>query len=69
MAAFEVSFSIRKEFSKNKVSGGIASLISLFHIKIPEPAGRQTTTRAFIFLAKFAEFYYLKIFEAKSMMT
>ena len=67
MAAFKASFSIRKEFLKKKVSGEIAfALISLFHVQIPEPASRSTTTRAFVFLPKFAEFYYLKIFETRS---
>ena len=31
-----------------------------------EPTSRSTTTRAFAFLAKFAGFYYHKIFEARS---
>ena len=54
-------------FFKNKVIGEIAfDLISLFHAQIQEPKSRSTTTRAFIFLAKFAEFYYHKIFEARS---
>ena len=60
VAAFEVSFSIRN-------SGEITfALISLFHVQIAEPASRSTTTKAFVFLAKFAEFYYLKIFETRS---
>ena len=63
-AAFLVS---EKNFLKKKVSGEIAfALISLFHVQIQEPASRSTTTRAFVFLAKFAEFYYHKIFEARS---
>ena len=67
MAAFALSFGIRKEFKKKKVSEEIAfALCSLFHVQIREPACRSTTTRAFIFLAKFAEFYYHKIFEARS---
>ena len=67
MAAFELCFSIRKEFLKKKVSGEIAfELISLFHVQIQEPTSRSTTTRAFVFLAKFAEFYYHKIFETRS---
>ena len=46
MAIFEVSFSIRKEFTRKKVSGEIAFvLISLFHVQIQEPASRSTTTR------------------------
>ena len=65
MADFELSFSIRKEFLKKKVSGEIAfALISLFHVQMQEPASRST--RAFVFPAKFAEFYYRKIFEARS---
>ena len=63
-AAFLVS---EKNFLKKKVSGEIAfALISLFQVQIQEPASRSTTTRAFVFLAKFAEFYYHKIFEARS---
>ena len=51
---------------KKKVSGEIAfALISLFHVQIQEPASRSTTTRAFVFLAKFAEFYYHKIFQTR----
>ena len=65
VAAFELRFSIRKEFLKKKVSGEIAfELISLFHVQ--EPTSRSTTTRAFVFLAKFAEFYYHKLFETRS---
>ena len=60
-------FQYQKEFLKKKVSGEIAfDLISLFHVQIQEPASRSTTTRAFVFLAKFAEFYYHKIFETRS---
>ena len=60
MAAFELCFSIRKEFLKKKVSGEIAfELISLYHVQ--EPTSWSTTTRAFVFLAKFAEFYYQTI--------
>ena len=39
------------------------ALIILFHVQIQEPATRSTTTRAFVFLAKFTEFYYHKTFE------
>ena len=61
VAAFELCFTIRKEFLKNKVSGEIVfELISLFHVQIQKPTSRSTTTRAFAFLAKFAEFYYPK---------
>ena len=38
-------------------------LISLFRVQTQEPKSRSTTTRAFVFLAKFAKFYYHKIFE------
>ena len=66
VAAFEVSFSIRKESEKKKVSGEITfALISLFYVQIQEPANRSTTTRAFIFLAKVAEFYDSKIVETR----
>ena len=44
------------------------ALISLFHTQIQEPPSRSTTTRAFVFLVKFAEFYYHKIFEKKNSM-
>ena len=47
-----------------KVSGEIAfDLITLYHVQIQEPTKRSTTTRAFVSLAKFAEFIitiYLK---------
>ena len=56
VVAFQLSFSIREEFLKKKVSGEIAfALINLFQAQIQEPANRSTTTRAFVFLAKFAE--------------
>ena len=52
---------------QNKVSGEIAfDLISFFQVQLQEPTSRSTTTRAFNFLAKFAEFYYHKIFETRS---
>ena len=61
MAALELSFSIRKGFLKKEFSGEIPfALISLFHVQIQEPPNRSTTTKAFVFLAKFAEFYYHK---------
>ena len=67
MAALELSFTIRKEFLKKKVSGEIAfALVTLFHSQIQEPAGTSTTMRAFVFLAEFAEFYHHKIFETRS---
>ena len=54
-------------FFKKKVSREIAlDLISLFHVQIQEPASRLTTMTAFVFLTKFAEFYYQKIFETRS---
>ena len=57
----------QKEFFKRRVSGEIAfDLISLFHVQIQESTRRSTTTRLFVFLAKFAEFYYHKIFDARS---
>ena len=64
MADFELCFSIRKEFLKNKVSGEIAfELISFFHVQIQEPTSRSTTTRAFDFVEKFMDG---KIFETRS---
>ena len=66
VADFELCFSIRKEFLKKRVSGEIAfDLISLFHAQIQESTGKSTTTRGFVFLAKFAEFYYHEIFETR----
>ena len=38
-------------------------LISLFHVQIQEPTRSSTTTRAFVFPAKF---HYHKIFETRS---
>ena len=67
VAAFEVSFSIRKELKKKKDNGKVAfPLVSLFHIQIQEPASKSSTMRTFVFLVKFAEFYYHKIFDARS---
>ena len=67
MPAFESCFSIRNKFLKKKVSGEIAfELIGFFYVQIQEPTRRSTTTGAFTILAKFAEFYYHKIFEARS---
>ena len=66
MAAFELSFSIRKEFLKKKVSVEIAfDLISMFHVQIQQPKSRSTTITAFAILGKFGEFYH-KIFEVIS---
>ena len=47
-------FHYQKEFVKKKVSVQIAfDVISLFHVHVQEPTGRSTTTRAFVFPAKF----------------
>ena len=60
-------WSIRKEFLKKKVSGEITfDIITLFNVQIQEPMSRSPTTRAYVFLAKFVEFYYHKIFETRS---
>ena len=48
MAAFEVIFSIIKLFIEKKVNAEINfALISLFHVKIQNPATRSTSTKAF----------------------
>ena len=61
------SLSISKELFKKEESGKTAfALISLFYVQIQEPASSSTTTRASVFSAKFAEFYYQKIFETRS---
>ena len=44
----------------------LIKLFSLFHVQIQEPTSRSSTTTAFVFLAKFAEFYCHKIFETRS---
>ena len=63
MAAFELCFSVRKNFKK-EVSGEIAfDLISLFHVQIQELTRTSTTTKAFVFPA---ECYYHKISETRS---
>ena len=50
-----------------KESGEITFvLIGSFHVQIKEPASKSTTTRLFVFLAKFAEFPYYKIFKTIS---
>ena len=65
LAAFELSFSIRKKIKQKKTSREIAfALISLFHMQIQKPQSKSTTMRVFVFLAKFAEFNY-KIFETR----
>ena len=67
MVAFELCCSIRKEDLKTKISGEITfKSISWFHVQIQEPISSSTYTRAFVFLAKFAEFYYHKLFETIS---
>ena len=38
-------------------------LISLFQVQMQELTSRSTTSRALVFLAKFAEFHYHKIFQ------
>ena len=54
----------REEFKEKKVSGEIAyALINLLHVQIQKPGIRSTTLRAFLFLAKFGEFYYRKKIE------
>ena len=62
--AFELCFSIRKEFLKKKINGEIAyELISLFPVQMQEPTSRSTTTRAFVFLQNLLNFIipkYLK---------
>ena len=61
MAIFKVSCSIRKELLKKDVNREITfALISLLYVQIQELAGRSTTTRAFVFLAKFIIAKYLK---------
>ena len=58
--AFELYFSIRKEFLQ-KVSGEIAfELISLFHVQIQEPISRSTITKAFVLLQNLLNFIITK---------
>ena len=53
-AAFELSFNIRKEFLKTKVSGDIAfALISLVLVQIQKLASSSTTTEHLSFLQNF----------------
>ena len=62
MAAFKLSFSIKKEFKKKEVSGEILRVfatISLFNVQTQEPARRSTTSRAIVFL-HFITTKYLK---------
>ena len=57
-------FWYQKEFLKKKGSGEISfALISLFNIQIQEPTRSSTTTRAFVFPAKF---HYHKTFETRN---
>ena len=59
LSAFEVSFSIRKKFSKKKSNGEIAfALISLFHVQIQEPANRSTTMP---FLQNFSNYHKIYV--------
>ena len=61
VAAFELYVSIRKEFSKKKVSGEIAfELISVFHVQIQERTSSSTTTRAIAFLQNLLNFIVTK---------
>ena len=69
MAFSKFSFSIRKELKKKENGEITFALIRLFHLQIQEPGSRSTTTTAFVFLAKFAEFYYHELFEKKGSMT
>ena len=61
MTAFELSFSIRKELKKKKVSGEIAfALLSLALVQIQEPASRSTTTDHLSFLQNLLNFILTK---------
>ena len=42
--------------------------ISFVHVQIQEPASRSTIMTALVSLAKFAKFYYHKIFETRSQL-
>ena len=64
VAAFEVSFSQRKEFQKKKNSGETAFGFHQLVLYTNTKACKQVA--AFAFLEKFAEFYYHKIFETRS---
>ena len=59
VAAFELCFSIRKNFQQRKLVEG------LFNVKIQVSTSRSTSMKAFAFLAKSAEFFYHKIFGTK----
>ena len=57
-------FCYQKESVKKKVSGEVVfDVINLFDLQIQEPTKRSSTTRAFVFPAKFD---YHKIFETRS---
>ena len=67
VATFEFCFFIRKEFFKKKIRQIAFKLISLFNVQIiQEPINRSTTMKAFVFLAKYVESYYHKLFETRS---
>ena len=60
-AAFEISFSIRKNEEKKKLSGEITfALIRLFYVQIQGPANRSTTTKAFVFFQNLMNFTITK---------
>ena len=55
---------LSERICKKESCGEIAfDVISLFHVQIQEPTRRSSTTRAFVFPAKFC---YHKIFETRS---
>ena len=68
VAAFALSFSIRKELKKKKVSEIDSTLISLFHVQIQEPASSSTTTKAFVFLQILLIFIITKYLKPEMMM-
>ena len=69
VVAFELSLVLDKNFKKRggEIRGEIAfALINLSQVEIQDPASGSITTKEFVFLEKFTEFYYHKIFEARS---
>ena len=61
MVAFELSFSIRKEFTNKEVSGEIFfALISLVFVQIQEPANSSTTAENLPFLQNLLNFIITK---------
>ena len=61
VAASELSFSIRKEYDKNKVSGEIFfALIRLVFVQIQESASRSTTTEHLSFFQNLLNFIIAK---------